>query len=85
MSGAEYSLFCAALTCSVLKQRGGELRVLLTEGAECDDAMLARLLAGIEAVGDAVTNAMVLTAHQAEAASGWGLIAIGAAPARQAA
>jgi len=85
MSGAEFSVFCSAITCAVLKQRGGELRMLLTEAAECDDAMLPRLMAGIEAVGDSITHAMVLTAHQAEAASGWGLIAIGAAPARQAA
>jgi hypothetical protein len=63
MSGGEYSLFCAALTCAVLKQRGGELRVLLVEAGECDIEMLARLQAGIRAVGDSITSALVMTHH----------------------
>jgi hypothetical protein len=77
MSGAEYSVFCAAITCAVLKQRGGELRVLLTEAAECDDAMLARLLAGIEATGDAVTHALVCSPHDPEAAGAWSIVTFG--------
>lgn len=50
-SGAEYALYCAALTCGTYAARGpcaeGEVRVLLVEAGEADTPTLEAILRGI--------------------------------------
>jgi hypothetical protein len=69
LSGGEWVLFAAALTAAVIVLRGAPLRVLLVEAGETDDQVLAGLLAGIRAVADQLTCAIVATPRPAPAGS----------------
>jgi S-formylglutathione hydrolase FrmB len=69
LSGGEWVLFAAALTAAVIILRGAPLRVLLVEAGETDDQILGGLLAGIRAVADQLTCAIVATPRPAPAGS----------------
>ena len=75
LSGGEYALFCAALTSAVIVLRGAPLRLLLIEAAECDEGTMGQLLAGIDAVVDSLTAAVVCTWKRPEStASDWAVV-----------
>ncbi|HXG59780.1 MAG TPA: hypothetical protein VNO22_00260 [Planctomycetota bacterium] len=71
LSGGEWCLFSAALTAAVLLVRGAPLRILIVEAGEADDATLRALRAGIRAVSDELTAALLLTPRDVAAGDGW--------------
>src|SRR3990172_3747874 len=74
LSGGEWCLFCAALTSALLAIRPAELRFLLVEAGEADDATMRALCAGISAQ-EHITCAIVCTPHAPSwEQNGWNLI-----------
>ena len=62
----------AGLTAAVVALRGAEVRLLIVEAAECDDATLRQLLRGIAGIADELTAALVMTCHRpAQIPAGW--------------
>ena len=51
--------------------RGAPLRILIVEAGEADDATLRALRAGIRAVPDELTAALLLTPRDVAAGDGW--------------
>ena len=61
LSGGEWCLFAAALTAAVVSMRKAPLRVLLVEAGEADQATLVGVVAGISAIAEGLTHAIVMT------------------------
>lgn len=60
MSGGETVLYMAGMAAAVITLRAPELRLLLIEGAECQDH-LGQLMAGCAAVAEELTHAIITT------------------------
>lgn len=71
MSGGQFALFLAALQAAIVDLRGGELRVVIVETGECDDATLSRIEAGLAGWHGQVIGARWA---QPEAVDGWAIV-----------
>lgn len=67
MSGGETVLYMAGMASAIIALRAPELRLLLLEGAECQDH-LAQLMAGCASISEELTHAIITT--QSEPADG---------------
>jgi len=82
LSGGEFVLFGAALAAALLIRRRPQKRLLLLESAEADPMMLAAVMAGVSAVADRLTAAVLCSAHgPAHVPAGWAVKAPGGAAA----
>ena len=80
LSEAEWQFFTSGLAAAVQILREAPLRVLLVEAAGCDLGTLQQMLAGIGAVADGLSLALVCTPHvdgPSREAGGWSLVALG--------